>query len=101
MRFVPNPAFASFGINFYYKIEVVMLRGPFTKLQHLGKLVGCVNVQDRKRNFSKKRFTGEPDENIRILAHRPRHGDVLEGVIRLPKNKNALVLELVEMSARR
>src|SRR4030095_2228805 len=29
MRFVPNPACASFGINFDDKIEVVVLRSPF------------------------------------------------------------------------
>src|SRR6266699_4357378 len=76
-----------------------MLRGPFPKLQHLGKLIGRVNVQNRKWNLSKKRFAGEPDENIGILPHRPRHGDVFEGVIRLAKNENALVLEVIKMSA--
>src|SRR5438105_15845750 len=99
MRFVPNPACASFGINFDDEIKLVMLRGPITKLQHLGKLVGRVDVQNGKWDLSKKRFASEPDENVGIFPHRPRHRDVLEGVIRLPKNENALVLELVEMSA--
>jgi hypothetical protein len=55
-------------------------------------------VQNRKWNLPKERFAGEPDENVGILPHRPRHGDVFEGVISLAKNENALVLELIEMS---
>jgi hypothetical protein len=56
-------------------------------------------MQNGKRHLSKKRFAREPDENIGIFAHRPGHGDVFEGVIRLSENKNALVLELIEMRA--
>src|SRR5205814_6293991 len=99
VRFVSNPAFAGFGINFDDKIEVVMLRRPFTKLQHFGELITRIDMQDRERNFPEKGFAGEPEENVGILPHRPWHGDVFKGVIRLSKNENALVLELVEMSA--
>ena len=99
VRFIPDPAGTRFSINFDDEIELVMLRGPFPKLQHLGKLVGRVDMQNWKWNLSKKRFAGEPDENIGILPHRPRHGDVFERVIRLAKNENALVLEFIEMSA--
>src|SRR5438046_2495105 len=98
VRFVPNPARTRVGVDFNDKIKVVMLCCPFTKLQHLGKLIGRVDVQDRKGDLPKKRFAGEPDKNVGILPHRPRHGDVFEGLIRLAKNENALVLELVEMS---
>ena len=98
VRFVPNPARTRVGVDFNDKIKVVMLCCPFTKLQHLGKFVGRVDVQDRKGDLPKKRFAGEPDKNVGILPHRPRHGDVFEGMIRLAKNENALVLELVEMS---
>src|SRR5438094_3838198 len=76
-----------------------MLYRPFEELQHFWKLVSRVDVQHRKRDAAEKRLARQPDENIGIFAHRPRHGDILEGVIRLAKNKNALVLELVEMSA--
>jgi hypothetical protein len=52
-----------------------------------------------ERDFAIKGFAREPDKNIGILPHRPRYGDILEGVISLSKNKNALVLELIEMGA--
>src|SRR5947208_2281599 len=97
MRFVPNPACTSFGINFDDKIEVVVLRRPFTKLQHFGELISRIDMQDRERNFPEKGFAREPDKNVGILPHRPWHGDVFKGLIRLAKNENALVLELVEM----
>src|SRR6266516_3549169 len=98
MRFIPHPAGARFGVNFNDEIEVVVLGGPLAKLQHLRKFIRRVDVQDRKGNLSKKGFAREPDKNVRILPHRPRHGDVFEGVVRLAKNENALVLELIEMS---
>ena len=99
MRLVTNSALARFRIGFDDQVEVVMLCRPIAKFQHLGKFIGCVDVQNGKRNLSKKRFAREPDENIGILPHRPRHGDVFEGMISLSKNKNALVLELIEMRA--
>src|SRR6266496_3012222 len=99
MRLVTNAALARLRIDFDDQIEIVMLRSPIAKLQHLRKLIGCVDMQNGKRHLSKKRFAREPDENIGIFAHRPRHGDIFKSVIRLSKNKNALVLELIEMSA--
>src|SRR5467141_3304604 len=99
MRLVTDAARARLSVDLDDEIEFVLLCCPVTKLQHFGKLVGRVNVQNGKGNLSKKRFAREPDENIGILAHRPWHGDVLEGVICLAKNENALVLELVEMGA--
>ena len=77
-----------------------MLRRPFTKLQHFGELISRIDMQDRERNFPEKGFAREPDKNVGILPHRPWHGDVFKRVICLAKNENALVLELVEMSAR-
>ena len=99
MRLITDTARARLGVDLDDEIEFVLLCCPFTKLQHFGKLIGGVDVQNGKRNLSKKRFAREPDENVGILAHRPRHGDVLEGVICLAKNENALVLEFVEMGA--
>jgi hypothetical protein len=40
-----------------------------------------------ERDFALKGFAREPDKNIGILPHRPWHGDILEGVISLSKNK--------------
>ena len=99
MRLVTDPTLARFGIDFDDQIEVVMLRRPLAELQHLGKFVGRIDVQHGKRNLSEKGFACEPDKNIGVLPHRPRHRDILEGVISLSKNKDALVLKLIEMSA--
>ena len=99
MRFIADTARARFLIDLHDEVELVMLRRPFAKLEHLRKFVSRVDVQDRKRNFSEKRFQREPDEDVGILPHRPGHGDVLKRVIRLAKNEDALVLELIEMRA--
>src|SRR5213594_2193854 len=99
VRLVPDSARTRFGIDFNNQIQVVIFRRPFAELEHFWKLVSRVDVQHRKRDAAEKRLARQPDENIGIFAHRPRHGDILEGVIRLAKNKNALVLELVEMGA--
>src|SRR6266436_3418879 len=76
-----------------------MLLRPLPELEQLGKFVGGVDVENRERHAAEKRFPRQPDQHVRILSHRPGHGDVLERVIRLAKNKNALVLEVVEMTA--
>jgi hypothetical protein len=39
----------------------------------------------------------QPDEHVRVLAHGPRHGDVLEGVVRFAKKKNGLVFQSVQV----
>src|SRR3982750_4260274 len=74
-----------------------MFRRPIAKLEHLGKLVGRVDVQYGKWHAAKERLVRQPDENVRILPHRPWHDDIFERVIRLAKNENALALERVEV----
>ena len=66
------------------QIQMVMLHGPVPVLQHLGKFVSRINVEQRIRDVPAKRLLREPDENVRVLPHRPWHADVLEMVIRLP-----------------
>src|SRR5206468_8983971 len=56
MRLVTNSALARFRIDFDDQIEVVMLRRPIAKLQHLRKFVGRVDVLNGKRELSVKRF---------------------------------------------
>ena len=70
---------------------------PLPKFEHLCKLVSGVNVQNWKGHLSEECFRCEPNENVRVFAHRPWHGDVFERVIGLAKNENALILEMVEM----
>src|SRR2546421_7433649 len=76
-----------------------MRRRPLAKFEHFGKFVFGVDVEHRERHAAEERFPRQPDQHVGIFPHRPWHADVLERVIRLAKNKNALVLELVEMSA--
>src|SRR5690349_16707085 len=99
MRLVTDAARPGFGVYPHDKIEIVMFRRPLAKLEHFREFVSRVDMQDGKRNTSEESLACKPDENVRVLPHRPRHGDVLERVIRLAKNKNALVLEFVEMCA--
>ena len=99
MRLVTDTARAGLLVDLNDEIEFVMRRRPFAKLEHLRKFISRIDVQNRKRNLSEKRFACEPDEDVRVLPHRPRHGDVLERVIGLAKNKDALVLQLIEMCA--
>src|SRR5207244_10666389 len=80
-------------------IQLMLRPRPLPELEHLREFVSRVDVQNRKRHPTEERFPCQPDQHVRIFSHRPRHGDVLERVIRLAKNKNALVLEFVEMSA--
>src|SRR5437867_12767264 len=97
MRLVTDAACARFRIDFYNKIEVVMLPRPFAEFHHLRKLVSAVDVQNREGHATEKIFSRQPDENVCVLSYRPRHTDVFESVIRLAKNKVASVLEFVEM----
>src|SRR4026207_1928926 len=99
MRLVTNPASTGFGIGLNDKFEVVMFRRPFTELQHLWKLVGRIDVQNGKRNAPQESLAGKPDQHVVVFTHGPGHADTLERVIRLAENKDALVLEIVEMSA--
>ena len=64
MRLVPDAACARFRIDFYNKIEVVMLPRPFAEFHHLRKLVSGVDVQNREGHTTKKRFSRQPDENV-------------------------------------
>src|SRR3989440_4153197 len=76
-----------------------MFLRPLPKLEHLRKFVSGVDVQNRKRHPAEERFPRQPDQHVRIFPHRPGHAHVLECVIRLAKNKNALALKRVEMCA--
>jgi hypothetical protein len=56
-------------------------------------------MQDRKGYAPEESLARKPDQNVGVLTHRPGHGDIFEGVIRLAENKDASILEIVEMSA--
>src|SRR5436190_7646940 len=98
MRLITDAALARLGVDLHDEFEVVVFCRPLAKFQHLGKLISGIDMQNRKRHAPEKRFARQPNQNVRVFSHRPWHGDVLEGMMRLAKNENALVLELVEMS---
>ena len=97
MRLITDSTSASVGIDFYDYANAVMSDRPFTERQHFRKLVCRVDVQKGEWDFAEERFERQPKEHVRILTHRPGHGDVLERVVGFAENKNALVLESVEM----
>jgi len=97
LRLAANSVFTRFSANFYDQVKIIMFDCQF---RHLGKFAsGGVDVQYWNVILPKKGSAREPDEKIGILPHRPRHGNVFEGVISLSKNKYALVLGLIEMGA--
>src|SRR6266481_5104348 len=99
VRLITNPTGAGFSIGFDDEIEIMVLPCPFAEFQHLRKFVGRVDMQDRKGNAPEESLAREPDKNVGVLTHRPGHGYVFEGVIRLAENKDALILDVVKMSA--
>ena len=84
----------------HHQIEAVVVLRPRPEFEHLRKLVGRVDVDDGKGHMAAEGLLGEPDEDVGILAHRPRHGDILESVLRLAKEENRLVLETFQMCHR-
>ena len=58
---------------------------------HGGDFVTRVDVQKRKRDMAEKGFSGEPQQNSRVLPHRPQHGQVVEMFVGFPENVDALV----------
>src|SRR2546423_10618450 len=98
MRLITDAALARLGVDLHDEFEVVVFCRRLEKFQHLGKLISGIDMQNRKRHATEKRFARQPNQNVRVFSHRPWHGNAFESVISLAKNKNALILELVEMS---
>ena len=95
--FITNPARSRFVVCFHDEIQLVMLRRPIAKLEHFRKFVRRIDMQHRKRNAAKKCLHRQPNKDIGVLPHRPRHRDIFKRVKRLAKNEHALVLEMVEV----
>jgi len=54
-------------------------------------------VDQRKGDVAEERLAHEPQERRGVLAHGPQHGEVVEVLVGLAKNVDALVFELAEM----
>ncbi len=67
---------------------------PVTILDHLRDLIAGVDVNKREWDVPEKGFSGQPQENRGIFTHGPEHGQIIEMLISLTKDKHALVLEL-------
>ncbi len=52
--------------------------GLLAELVHLRELVRRVDVQEREGDLAAEGLTGEPDEDVGVLAHGPGHADGAE-----------------------
>jgi hypothetical protein len=96
MRFIADAApEAGLLVDLDDQVEVVLLGRPLAKLQHFGKLVGGIDMQDGEGDSPGERLLGKPDQDVGVFAHRPGHAQVPEGVIRLAEDVDALALQLV------
>ena len=77
------------------QLEAVVLLRPRAELDHLGKLVGRVDVHDRDRYVAAEGLLDQPEEHVRVLAHGPEHRRPLEAVEGLAHEVDALGFEFV------
>ena len=54
-------------------------------------------MHDGKWHVAEKRFARQPDHDIGIFAQGPQHGQLINAVERLAKDKDALAFQNVEM----
>ena len=67
---------------------------PIPVLDHGGDFVAGVDVQERERHVAQEGLAREPQEHRRVFAHGPEHGKIVEVLVRLPQDVDALILEL-------
>ena len=65
-------------IDAHDQIDTVDYLSFLAELIHLWKLISRIDVQQRERDFSAESFAGEPDEDVGVFAHGPRHADGAE-----------------------
>ena len=70
---------------------------PVPVLDHGRDLVARVDVEQREGDVPEERLAGEPQEHRGVLAHGPQHREVVEVLVGLAKDVDALVFQLSEM----
>src|ERR1700704_2793144 len=93
VRLITHPALARFGVYFHDQLNAVSPRRPVTELQHFRELIGSVDMQKGEWDFPEESFERQPKEHVRILPHRPWHGQVLKGMVCLAENEDAMILQ--------
>ena len=73
------------------------MRQPVPVLDHLGKLVVGVDVDERERHVAEERLARQPQQHGRVLADRPQHAEALEVAEGLAEDVNALLFQLIEV----
>ena len=75
------------------ELEFPLLHELVAIFDHRGDFVGRVHVDEREGDVAEKGLARQPQQDGRILADAPEHGEVLELVERLAQDVNALVFE--------
>ena len=99
-RLVADPALARLEVRPDDQLEAVVLLRPDPEVQHLGELVGRVDVDDGEGHVAAERLLGQPEEDVGVLAHRPEHRRLLEAVEGLAHQVDALRFEFVQVCHR-
>ena len=94
---IPHPPFSRFLIHNHNQVDLVMLSRPLPKSQHLGEFICRVDMNQRKWNLSGKSLLRQPNQRVRILAHRPGHSHILKVRECLAKDINALILKVLQI----
>ena len=85
-------------VDFHDEVQPVIFHRPVAISDHLREFIRRINVQQRIRNVPAKRLSRQPNQNIGILAHAPRHADFFEMMKRLTNEENALRFKRIKMS---
>jgi len=69
---------------------------PIAVFDGFGDLETRIDVNQGYRHVPKKRLPGQPQQNGRVLAHRPQHAEAIEMPEGFPQDVNALALEFIK-----
>jgi hypothetical protein len=97
VRLIPDAALARLLVDPDDQIDPIVVHGPGTKFEHFWKLIGRIDMHDRKRDMTAEGLFRQPEQDVGVFAHGPEHGRPLKCVKSLAQQVDALGFELVEM----
>ena len=92
-----HPCRKRFFVLPHDQIEMPFPGQTISIFDHRRDLVARVDMQQRKRDMAEKGLAGQPEQHGRIFPHRPEHGQIVEMLIGLPEDVDALVFKLTKM----
>ncbi len=90
-------ACAGIFIDLNDEVEAMVLHRPISVRKHLRELIGGIDMQQGIRDMPAECLLRKPDQHVRVLAHAPRHADVLEIMKRLADQEHTLRLERIKV----